>query len=132
MSDTEKKSIINKYSDIDENNIKNFLFDDNVKNLLYLSTKVEDLCLLKKKRNKWKLKDKRQIISDCKKIKKRNLQKAGASYNKLSKNLKPNVLKQITIINKEVIEKVTVLDSIIDKLRLESTDSDEYIEIFSN
>ena len=132
MSDTEKKSIINKYSDIDENNIKNFLFDDKVKNLLYLSTKVEDLCLLKKKRNKWKLKDKRQIISDCKKIKKRNLQKAGASYNKLSKNLKPNVLKQITIINKEVIEKVTVLDSIIDKLRLESTDSDEYIEIFSN
>ena len=132
MSDTEKKSIINKYSDIDENNIKNFLFDDKVKNLLYLSTKVQDLRLLKKKRNKWKLKDKRQIISDCEKIKRKKLQKAGACYNKLSKNLKPNVLKQITIINKEVIEKVTVLDSIIDKLRLESTDSDEYIEIFSN
>lgn len=130
--DDEKNSILNKYGSINENNIKNFLYNPKVKNLLYLSTKIDDLYCLKKKRNKWKLKDKRQIITECQRIKKKNLQKAGSSYNKLSKEPTEDILTHINIINKKVTDNVIVLDSIIEAIKLESTDSEEYIEIFSN
>jgi len=130
--DDEKNSILNKYSSINENNIKNFLYNPKVKNLLYLSTKIDDLYCLKKRRNKWKLKDKRQIITECQRIKKKNLQKAGSSYNKLSKEPTKDILTHINIINKKVTDNVIVLDSIIEAMKLESTDSEEYIEIFSN
>jgi len=129
------------YKNIDEPIINNYLNDDKIKNLLHLSLK-SDLYLFKKNKNKWKLKNTRQIVSECKK-KKEKLKYI--SLNLKSLNKKNHIpTKEVKIINDKLINDMTTLDSIInninntnniiDNLLIDksSSDSEMYLEKFSN
>jgi len=130
------------YKNIDEPIINNYLNDDKIKNLLHLSLK-SDLYLFKKNKNKWKLKNTRQIVSECKKKKKEKLKYI--SLNLKSLNKKNHIpTKEVKIINDKLINDMTTLDSIInninntnniiDNLLIDksSSDSEMYLEKFSN
>ena len=108
-------------TDIDNSVIESYLNDDKIKNLLKLSTDTELYCF-KKNRNKWKLKDKRQIIRECKKMKKTIITKKKVGGN-------------ISDINSASEQKeLGVIDSILRELDIDLSDSEEhnFIEVYSN
>jgi len=122
------------YKNIDKPVIDNYANDLNLKNLLALST-ITDLYLFtkKKKKNEWKLKDKRKLLKECDIKRKQTIKEVSTSLNVLSKNKSTNLVKEIKIKNNTLLNKIENIDSIIETIEnIYPTVSDEYIEIYSN
>jgi len=122
------------YKNLDKPVIDNYANDLNLKNLLTLST-ITDLYLFnkKKKKNEWKLKDKRKLLKECDIKRKQTIKEVSTSLNVLSKNKSTNLVKEIKIKNNTLLNKIENIDSIIETIEnIYPTVSDEYIEIYSN
>jgi hypothetical protein len=127
------KNIENYYKNIEKPVINNYISNVNLKNLLALST-VTDLYLFKKKKkNQWKLKDKRQILKECEQQRKKTIKEVTNSLNDLNKTKSVNVTKEIKKKNENLMNKVEYIDSIIETIEKDyPTLSDEYLEVYSN
>lgn len=130
----ENNNIENYYKNIEKPVIDNYVNNLNLKNLLDLST-ITDLYLFtkKKKKNEWKLKDKREILKECDIKRKKTIKEVSTSLNVLSKNKSTNLVKEIKIKNDKLLNKIENIDSFIETIeKLYPIQSDEYIEIYSN
>lgn len=128
-----------------DNNIENYykninkpLIDDcienlNLKNLLALSTITDLYVFTKKKKNEWKLKDKRELLKECEIKKKKTIKEVSSSLNVLVKNKLPSITKEIKHKNDQLLNKVEYIDSLIESIEKTYPNSSEsFIEIYSN
>lgn len=130
----ENNNIETYYKNIDKPVIDNCVNNLNLKNLLALST-ITDLYLFtkKKKKNEWKLKDKRELLKECDIKRKKTIKEVSTSLNVLSKNKSINLVKEIKIKNDTLLNKIENIDSLIETIeKVYPTMSDEYIEVYSN
>jgi len=130
----ENNNIETYYKNIDKPVIDNCVNNLNLKNLLALST-ITDLYLFtkKKKKNEWKLKDKRELLKECDIKRKKTIKEVSTSLNVLSKNKSTNLVKEIKIKNDTLLNKIENIDSLIETIeKVYPTMSDEYIEVYSN
>ena len=126
-------NIENYYNDIDKPIINNYLNNNNLKNLLALSTITDLYVFTKKKKNEWKLKDKRQLLKECEVKRKKTIKEVSTSLTALSKNKDNNILKEVKIKNNTLINKLENIDSLMETIeKIYPTNSDEFIEIYSN
>jgi len=157
--------IIDIYKDVDKPIINNINSDNTCKNILELSS-INEISLLKKDRNNWKIKDKRKILKDIETVKNKKVKEfknkldfknikiidiKEANNKMLSEiesinNLKENIenddiynkIKNLTLLGstKKIQKGGNNIDNNIVKLNvkhfIELSDSDNYIEIFSN
>ena len=126
-------NIENYYNDIDKPIINDCINNLNLKNLLALSTVTDLYVFSKKKKNQWKLKDKRELLKECEYKRKKTIKEVSTSLNILVKNKSPNITKEIKIKNDNLLNKIENIDSIIETIEKNyPTFSEEYIEIYSN
>ena len=150
------KSIDSYYSSVDKKLIDNLFKNNNLKNLINLST-VTDLYVFNKKNKKWQLKSKETLLKECNVIKKKELKTTSCLLNNLAKlnaSSDTNNIKKIfdglhnkisnldniisCIENLDTTETLTSLNENIPKqikiidLVSELTNSDSYIECYSN
>tara|TARA_Y100000385_G_C12993491_1_gene593900 strand:+ start:691 stop:1143 length:453 start_codon:yes stop_codon:yes gene_type:complete len=123
----------------DENRIVNF------RNLIDLTNQV-DLDLFKMNRNKWVIKDKRKLIGECKKKRKKKIRELTKGINLISKKNEDNISNKIKVLNEEIYNEINTIDEVISELN-NNTDlsnlkflttniseklSEDFIEVFSN
>ena len=86
--------------------------------------------LFKKNKNNWVLRDKRIIVDECNKMKKRKIKKMSTNIKSISQksDIKTENIKKI---NSQTLSELENLDTIINLLT-NSDDTDNYIEIYSN
>jgi tRNA(Met) C34 N-acetyltransferase TmcA len=129
----ESSNIETYYKNIDKPVIDNCVNKLNLKNLLALSTITDLYLFTKKKKNEWKLKDKRELLKECDVKRKKTIKEVSTSLNVLSKNKSTNLVKEIKIKNDTLLNKIENIDSLIETIEKNyPTMSDEYIEIYSN
>ena len=129
----ENNNIENYYKNIDKPVIDNCVNNLNLKNLLALSTITDLYLFTKKKKNEWKLKDKRKLLKECDIKRKKTIKEVSTSLNVLSKNKSTNLIKEIKIKNDTLLNKIENIDSLIETIeKTYPTMSDEFIEIYSN
>jgi hypothetical protein len=120
------------YKNIDKPIINNYIKNLNFKNLLELSTITDIYVFKKKKKNEWKLKDKRQLLKECEYERKKIIKEVTSSLNILSKN-KLTKIEDIKIKNNHMINKIEKIDSLIETIeKIYPTLSEEFFEIYSN
>ena len=113
--------------------------NNNLKNLINLSTQIEIPIF----NNKQKLKKKENIIKDCEQNKKKELKKSSIMLANLAKLNQVNDLQNIHTIYKNLENKITNIDKMIDCVKILDTDksieknksiekSEEFIECYSN
>ena len=121
---------INKYyPSIDKNILVDLCKNNNLKNLINLSTQTEIPIFTK---NKLKKKDK--LLKECEKVKKQELKRSSMMLSNLAKlnQLTEMKVENIQTIYKKLEDKITNIDKIIDYVNVLSDDSDKYIECYSN
>lgn len=129
----ENYNIENYYKNIDKPVIDKCVNTLNLKNLLALSTITDLYLFTKKKKNEWKLKDKRKLLKECDMKRKKTIKEVSTSLNVLSKNKSSNLVKEIKIKNDTLLDKIENIDSLIETIeKTYPTMSDEFIEIYSN
>ena len=88
------KDIKKYYKNIDNQTMNRLMENERLKNILKLSTKT-DLCLFKKARNKWKIKNDKQIIKDCNVKKKKKIESMSKMIKELAKDPSSKTLDKI-------------------------------------
>ena len=114
------------------------------KNLINLSNQV-DLDLFKMNRDKWVIKDKRKLIGECKRKRKKKIKELTKGINLIAKKNDDNISNKIKILNDEIYNEINTIDEVISELNSKSDlsnlkfltndfnkSSEEFIEIFSN
>ena len=114
------------------------------KNLINLSNQV-DLDLFKMNREKWVIKDKRKLIGECKRKRKKKIKELTKGINLIAKKNDDNISNKIKILNDEIYNKINKIDEVISELNSKpdlsnlkfltndfNKPSEEFIEIFSN
>jgi len=123
--------IENYYKNIDKPIINNFINNSSLKKLLKLSTVIDLYLFTKKKKNIWKLKDKRELIKECEFKRKKMIKEVSISLNNLSKGV--NSINELKIKNNNLLNNVENIDSIIETIENNyPIISEEFIEIYSN
>uniref|UniRef100_A0A6C0J3Q5 Uncharacterized protein n=1 Tax=viral metagenome TaxID=1070528 RepID=A0A6C0J3Q5_9ZZZZ len=98
--------------------------------LINLSKKSQ-INVLKKNNNKWVLRDKRKIINDCNKMKKKIIRNFSTNLKNLS--LKDNIKStDLADINNKNIYDIDNIDTIINLINNNSDYNPDYIEFYSN
>lgn len=100
-----------------------------LKNLKKLADET-NINLFKKNKNNWVLRDKRIIVDECNKMKKKTIKNMSTNIKNIShdKNIKTENIKKI---NSQTLSELENLDSIINLLT-NSDDTNNYIETYSN
>ncbi len=113
MDDKKDKKVDweNYYSSVDKNTLNNLCSNNNIKNLIYLSSQV-DLNPFNKKNKKWQLKNKEKIIKECEQFKKREIKEFSYTLSNLAK-LGSNNTSDVKNICKNYEEKLDNIDKII-------------------
>jgi len=114
------------------------------KNLINLSNQV-DLDLFKMNREKWVIKDKRKLIGECKRKRKKKIKELTKGINLIAKKNDDNISNKIKILNDEIYNEINTIDEVISELNSKpdlsnlkfltndfNKPSEEFIEIFSN
>ncbi len=112
--DDKKDKIVdweNYYSSVDKNILNNLCSNNNIKNLIYLSSQV-DLNPFNKKNKKWQLKNKEKIIKECEQYKKKEIKEFSYTLSNLAK-LGSNNTSDVKNICKNYEEKLDNIDKII-------------------
>lgn len=99
------------YSSIDTITLNNLCFNNNIRNLIYLSSQV-DINPFNKKNKKWQLKNKEKIIKDCEQFKKKNIKDFSYILSNLAK-LNTNNTSDVKNIYKKFENKLDNIDKII-------------------
>jgi predicted metal-dependent hydrolase len=116
------------YTSIDEPVLNEFCKNDYVRLLLELSAKTK-LDVLQKKYKRWIIKDKYDIITQCKKIKRKEIKQTMNLLTKLADKIQPEALSEIKELNTQLEDKINDINMIIDHI---SSSEEEYIECYSN
>jgi hypothetical protein len=106
------KSIDQYYSSVDKNLIKSLCKNNNLKNLINLST-VSDLYIFNKKNKKWYLKSKDKLLKECKSIKKKEIKSSSFMLSNLAKLCSTNDISNIKDICENLQNKISNLDNLI-------------------
>jgi hypothetical protein len=126
----------NYYKNIDQPIIENYITKFNLKNLLELSTTNELSVFTKKKKNEWKLKDKRSLLKECDIKIKHKIKEFHDQLNLLSKNKSKDVITQIKYKNLNLIDQLENIDSLIETIEKDYPNLDDepsnFLETFSN
>lgn len=127
-----ENNIENYYKDIDKPTINNILNNNNLKNLLELSIITDLYIFKKKKKDCWKLKDKRQLLKECDKKKKYKIKEIRLIFDNLSKNKTLNIINEIKLNNNNLISELEKIDNLINTIEKSYPDKNNFIEIYSN
>jgi hypothetical protein len=129
-------NIENYYKNIDKPVINDYINNFNLKNLLELSTITDLYVFNKKKKNEWKLKDKRLLLKECEHKRKKTIKEVTNSLNVLTKNKSTEtnkIIDEIKIKNNNLLSKIENIDSFIETIEKNyPTLSDEFIEVYTN
>ena len=131
----ENNNIETYYKNIDKPTIDKCVNNINLKNLLSLSTVANLYLFTKKKKNQWKLKDKRKILKECDVQRKKTLKEVSTSLSALAKIKSTNLVKEIKIKNDTLLNKIENIDSFIEtieKIYPNLSDDNDFMEIYSN
>ena len=123
------KDIAKYYSSVDSPTINNLSKDDNLKNLIKLST-VADLYIFCKKNKRWMLKEKETLLNECQKTKKREIKKSSYILGNLAKLCPNNSYEQIKTVNQDLENKIENIDKMINIINI--NEDNDYIEMYSN
>ena len=125
------------YSNVDKKVLTNLCKNNNLKNLINLSTQT-DINVF----NKNKLKNKNKLLKECEQIKKKELKHTSILLSNLARLNQVNDIQNIHNVCQKLEDKITNIDKIIDCVKvLEVNDTDvstksdnmtEYIECYSN
>lgn len=111
----DKKEINNEwenyYSSVDKTTLNKLCSNNNIKNLIYLSSQM-DINPLNKKNKKWQLKNKEKIIKECEQFKKKELKEFSYVLSNLAK-LGTNSTSDVKHIYKNFEDKLENIDKII-------------------
>jgi len=140
MTDKSDNTIDQYYYSVDKNLISNLCKNNNLRNLIKLST-VSDLYVFNKKNKKWYLKSKDKLLKECENIKKKEIKSSSTMLSNLAKlNTVHNVieLKDIceTLQNKisnidNIIKCVNHIESSIDVVQINYQKDEDKINIVS-
>lgn len=100
------------YSLVDKNLISNLCKNNNLKNLIKLST-ISDLYIFNKKNKKWYLKSKDKLLKECDNIKKKELKTSSTLLSNLAKLNTNHNVSEIKDICETLQTKISKLDNII-------------------
>lgn len=137
--DNNKKKIIkisDYYKDFDLPN--SCLSNDSFRNLLELSATNDIQIFDKKNKEKTKIKNKNKIMKECEKLKKIKIKELTKELNKYTTNIESQKIKETNnkyVNNLESIDSIINIvsnDSDIEKLNKLLSDSEDFIEKFSN
>ena len=104
---------------------------ENLEYLINLS-KYTNINIFKKKKNKWILREKRVIVDECNKMKKKKIKNLSSNLkDKSNQIIKVDEIKEI---NNKTITEIDNIDSLINILSKEEDNIDdiEFIEVYSN
>lgn len=101
----------NYYSSVDKTTLNNLCSNNNIKNLIYLSSQI-DINPFNKKNKKWQLKNKEKIIKECEQFKKKELRDFSYVISNLAK-LGTNSTSDVKHIYKTFEDKLENIDKII-------------------
>jgi len=110
MSDI--KSLNDYYSSVDQNLIDNMNKNNNLKNLINLSTK-SDLYIFNKKNKKWYLKSKDKLLKECNQIKKKEIKESSLRLSNLAKLSNINEYSSVSNIYNNLQNKIADIDEIV-------------------
>ena len=117
------------YTGVEKPIINEFCKNNYIKNLLKLSIE-NDLYVISRKHKQWAIKDHHDLLSECRKRKKKEIKKTTSLLAILANSCNKNSLTEIKKINTELETKLTNIDTMIDLIS--SNTEDEYIECYSN
>lgn len=109
----DEKTIDKYYSSVDKNIINSLCKNNNLKNLINLSTNT-DLYVFNKKNKRWNLKSKDKLLKECETIKKKELKTSSSMLANLAKLGKTNETDDVKTICDNLQNKITTIDTIID------------------
>ena len=110
MSDI--KSLNDYYSLVDKNLMDNLYKNNNLRNLINLSTKSE-LYIFNKKNKKWQLKSKDKLLKECNQIKKREIKESSIMLSNLAKLSNNNEYNGVSNIYNNLQTKIADIDEIV-------------------
>ncbi len=121
------------YSSIDKSLLTNLCQNNNLKNLINLSTQT-DIYIFNKKNKKWQLKSKDKLLKECEQIKKKELKVSSSMLSNLAKLSNLQDGDQVKSICQNLENKISNIDKIISCInKLDSPDiANNVIEIQSN
>ena len=112
------------YSLVDKNYLTTLTKNNNLKNLINLSTQT-DLYIFNKKNKKWQLKSKDKLLKECEQIKKKEIKMSSSMLSNLAKLSKTHDSYEIKNICQKLENKVNNIDKIINCIQnLETLDYD--------
>jgi hypothetical protein len=119
------------YENIKEGIINECLNNNNLKNLLELSTKTDLYVFTKKKKDNWILKDKRVLLKECHFKRNQKLKEVKTNVNILNKHKSVNLNNTHNLLNdiEEIDNLITTIESTFPENNLLGGG---YIETFSN
>ena len=96
-----------------------------IKNLLNLSNKVNIELFKMNRKKKWVIKDRRQLIRECNKEKKKTLKNLSKNITNVAKKIGKDDIKKIDIvnINNQYYDRVNNIDSMINELTSDKTEN---------
>lgn len=110
MSDI--KSLNDYYSSVDKNLIDDMYKNNNLRNLINLSTK-SDLYIFNKKNKKWQLKSKDKLLKECNQIKKKEIKESSMMLSNLAKLSSNNEFNTVSTIYNNLQTKIADIDEIV-------------------
>lgn len=120
-----KLDIDNYYSLIDKNYLTSLTKNNNLKNLINLSTQT-DLYVFNKKNKKWQLKSKDKLLKECEQIKKKEIKVSSSMLSNLAKLSKTHDSVEVKNICQNLENKVNNIDKIINCINnLENVEYDQ-------
>jgi hypothetical protein len=137
----ESESKINEYySSVDKNYINDLCKNNNLRNLIHLST-TTDLYLFDKKHKKWHLKSPNKLLKKCESIKKKELKNSSSILSNLAKLNNDNI--NVSTVCDNLKCKINNIDNMIryihavekepeNIISLNIQNSEDYIECYSN
>lgn len=112
MADKSDNTIDQYYSSVDKNLISDLCKNNNLKNLIKLST-VTDLYIFNKKNKKWHLKSKDKLLKECENIKKKELKTSSTMLSNLAKLNTFQDISEVKDICDHLQNKISNLDNLI-------------------
>lgn len=110
MSDL--KSLNEYYSLVDKSLLENMYKNNNLRNLINLSTK-SDIKIFNKKNKRWQLKSKDKLLKECDQIKKKDIKESSLMLSNLAKLSNNNQYNSISSIYKTLQTKILDIDKIV-------------------
>ncbi len=124
----------NYYKNINEPLIESCVNNFNLKNLLELSTITDLSVFTKKKKNEWKLKEKRILLKECDSKRKQKIKEVHDHLNILSKNKSKEIMTNIKNKNNNLLDDIENIDTLIEIIEKDYPNSNKntFLEKFSN